>query len=146
MVFYLQGFIQAVLLTSVFHKRLSLWLCGITQCASVCWPFQLGVQGSAVSPLGGSGAKPLEALTILAIPGFQTAFPWIIRWPDLFPFKVSFCLHKTCMVTSSPTTIYTLNGKIKCQFLWTYKFCSKPHAHAFACQPKCCWGQINPQS
>ena len=75
MVFFLQDFIQAVLLTSVFHKRLSLWLYTITQCASVCWPLQLGVQGSAVSPLGGSGAKPLEALTILAIPGFQIAFP-----------------------------------------------------------------------
>ena len=61
MVFFLQDFIQAVLLTSVFHKRLSLWLYTITQCASVRWPLQLGVQGSAVSPLGGSGAKPLEA-------------------------------------------------------------------------------------
>ena len=75
MVFYLQGFIQAVLLTSVFHKRLSLWLYAITQCASVCWPLLLGVQGGAVSPLGGSGAKPLEALTTLAIPGFKIAFP-----------------------------------------------------------------------
>ena len=143
---FLQDFIQAVLLTSVFHKRLSLWLYAITQYASVRWPLQMGVQESAVRPLRGSGTKPLEALTILASPGFQIAFPWIIPWPDLFPFKVSFCLHKTCMVTSSPTTIYILNGKTKWQFMWRYKFCSKPHPHAFACQPKCCWSQINPQS
>ena len=39
---------------------------------------------------------------------------------------------------------HTLNGNTKWQFMWTYKFCYKPHAHVFACQTKCCWGQINP--
>ena len=47
---------------------------------------------------------------------------------------VSFCLRKTCMVSSSPHH-HTLNGNIS-------QFFSNPHGHAFSCRPKRCWSQI----
>ena len=55
---------------------------------------------------GGFGGNPLEALAISPIPGFQIAFPCMHHLSDLiFSFiKVSFCLHETCMVNSSPPT------------------------------------------
>ena len=36
---------------------------------------------------------------------------------------------------------HTLNDNLKWQVMWEYH--KLPHAHAFSCQPKCCWSQIN---
>ena len=48
---------------------------------------------------------------------------------------------RTCKCRSPNWLInYMLNGNTKCQVMWTYhKFFSKPRAHAFSCQFKCCW-------
>ena len=71
-----QGFIQALLLTSVFHNGLSF--------------MTVGHKPTYISTLmlvaGGSGAMPLETLTISPIQGFQIAFPCIIRLLNLFFF------------------------------------------------------------
>ena len=49
--------------------------------------YDLRIWGAVVSsPCGVQGAMPLEALAISSIPGFQIAFPCIIRWPNLIHF------------------------------------------------------------
>ena len=49
--------------------------------------YDLGIWGAVGSPpCGVEGAMPLEALGISSIPGFQIAFPCIVRWPNLFHF------------------------------------------------------------
>ena len=69
-----QGFIQPVLLTSVFHEGLSFMALGysfITQQVSVRWPLLLvGHMGCCKPPMWGPGAMPLETLTISMIPVF----------------------------------------------------------------------------
>ena len=82
-----QGFIQALLLTSVFHEGLS---CG-------CRPQPIAHQ--QVAPCSWRFKGNLETLSISAI---TVAFPCIIWWPDIFLFWVSFCRHKACMVALSP--------------------------------------------
>ena len=54
------------------------------------WGFILGAVVSP--PREVQGAVPHEAFAISLIPGFQVAFPCIIRWPNLFHFFVSFFL------------------------------------------------------
>ena len=107
-------------------------------------PLGLGVYMGCCKPLlWGSGAMFLETLAISLIPRFQIACPFIICWPNLCIFENSFCLSKTCMVTSSPHK-YSLNGNTKWQVMWTYRnFFSKSHVHAIFCWPKRWWSQIN---
>ena len=46
--------------------------------------YDLRIWGTVVSsPCGVQGAMHLEDLAISSIPGFQIAFPCIIRWPNL---------------------------------------------------------------
>ena len=69
----LQGFIQALLLTSISSWRIEF--------------YDFRIWGTVVSPpCGVQGTMPLEALAISSIPGFQIAFPCIIWWPNLFHF------------------------------------------------------------
>ena len=87
----LQGFIQVLLLTSVFHEGLSFMAVGHNPaCASMLSLAAGDSRGQCKPPLWGSGAKSLEDLIISAIPGFQIAFPWIIHSPDLFPLRSLF--------------------------------------------------------
>ena len=75
-----QGFIQALLLTSVFHEGLSFMAIGYNLTCISMLTLAAGVSRRRYKPsLWGSGAKSLEALTISAIPGFQIAIPWINR-------------------------------------------------------------------
>ena len=63
----MQGFIQALLLTSVFPEGLSLMAVGYNPtCVSTL-------------ALAAEGSKPLKALAISVIPGFQIAFPCITQ-------------------------------------------------------------------
>ena len=84
-----QRFIQAFLLTSVFHGGLSFVAVGHNP--MYIKVFVLADGGSngrckIPSSLWGAGAMPLEALAISPNPVFQIAFLSIIRWPNFFPF------------------------------------------------------------
>ena len=75
--FPVQGFIQALLLTSVFHER----------CVLGRWPLKLGVyMRRCKPPLWSPGAMSLKDLAISLISSFQIALPCIVRWPNLFLF------------------------------------------------------------
>ena len=141
---HIHCFIQTLLLNSVFHEGLGFMKVGHNpMCVSILAPCSWGFIWGAVNPPSPLVILPLEALAIWPIADFQIAFPCIIRWPNIFLFQNSFCLRKTCMVTSSPHN-HTLNGNTKWQALWTYhNFFSKPHAHAISCRTKRCWSQIN---
>ena len=71
-----QGFVQVLFLTSVFHEGLSFIAVGhnsmcVSMLALCSWELIWG----ATNPLV---ALPLEALEISPIPAFQIAFPCII--------------------------------------------------------------------
>ena len=76
----LQGFIQALLVTSFFHEGLSFMTVGHnTTCVSTL-ALAAGVHmGRCNSSFGGPGEMSLEALAISLIPGFQIVFPCIVR-------------------------------------------------------------------
>ena len=81
--FPMQGFIQALLLTSVFHEGLSFsWKMCIKMLV-----LQLGVHmWRCKSPLWSPGTMPLKHLAISLISGFQITLPCIVQWPNLFLF------------------------------------------------------------
>ena len=73
-------FIQALLLTSIFHEGLSsMSVVHNPMCVSTLALAAGGSRGHYKPPLWGSWAKYLEALTISAIPGFQIALPSTIQ-------------------------------------------------------------------
>ena len=84
-----QGFIQALLLTSLFHEGLSFMIIGHnpTWCISSLDPCSWVFIWGAVNPACGvQGKMSLEGLVISPIPSFQIAFPCIIWWPNPFLF------------------------------------------------------------
>ena len=79
----MQGFIEALLLTSVSHDGLSFMEVGHNpMCVSLFSPCSWGGGGGSYGvlyPPSPFVAFPLEALAISLIPGFQIAFPCIIQ-------------------------------------------------------------------
>ena len=80
----MQGFIQALLLTSVFHEGLSFMTVGdnptciSTLVIATGGSYMRCCNPSTPTPLWGPGAMPLKALAITPILCFQIAFPYII--------------------------------------------------------------------
>ena len=76
----LQGFIQALLLTSIFHEGLSFIVVGHNPMYASTLALAAWVHMWCCKPtLWGPGPMPLDALAILPIPDFQIAFPCIIQ-------------------------------------------------------------------
>ena len=76
-IYFERTFIQALLLTSVFHEGLSFMEVGHNlMCVSTLAPYTWGFIWGAVTLT--LVALPLEALAISPISGFQIAFPCII--------------------------------------------------------------------
>ena len=111
----------SILLTSVFHERLSFMAVGHNPtCISTLAPCSWGFIWGAVTPLVESRGNALESFGYFTHPMFSDS------------------LRKTRMVTSSPHN-HILNGNTKWQVIWTYhNFFSMPHAHAIFYQPKGC--------
>ena len=110
-----QGFIQALLQISVFQERLSFMVAGQNQTCAKTLALVVGAsRGCCKLPLWGSGAKSLEALTTLAVPGFQIGFPYIILWSNLLLFRFLFVCVKLAWWLRLPDTTHkmaTQNGK-----------------------------------
>ena len=76
--FYYQGFIQALLLTFVFHEELSFMAIGHNlKCISIL-----------ILAAGGSRVAPLVAISVIS--SFQIAFPCIFGRHNFFLFRDSF--------------------------------------------------------